>query len=59
MTVHRFRLRVALWIASSAIGLVLTLTGRRDDSVLVAILLVFLVVTTATADHALAIRERK
>ncbi len=59
MTSARFRLRVALWIASSAIGLVLALTGRRDDGVLVAILLVFLVVSAATADHAIATRERK
>lgn len=59
MSAARFRLRVALWIASSAIGLVLALSGRREDGVLVCILLVFLVVTAATADHAIAIRERK
>ncbi len=54
---HRTRLRVALWIASSSIGLVLALTGRREDGVLVAIVLVFLVVAATAADHAIATRE--
>lgn len=54
---YRFRLRVALWIAASSIGLVLALTGRRDDGVLVAILLVFLVLAATAADHAIATRE--
>jgi hypothetical protein len=52
-------LRVALGIAASANSLILALTGRCEDGVLVAILLVFLVATAASADHAIATRERK
>ncbi len=53
----RTRLRVALWTASSAVGLVLALTGHRHDGVLVAIILVFLVIAATAADHVIATRE--
>lgn len=56
---YRTRLRIALWIASSSIGLVLALTGRREDGVLVSIILVFLVLTATAADHAIATWENR
>ena len=59
MVRYRTRLRIALWTASSSIGLVLALTGQREDGVLVCIILVFLVLAATAADHAIAIRENR
>jgi hypothetical protein len=56
---YRTHLRIALWIASSSIGVVLALSGERDDAVLVSILFTFLVLAASWADHAIATRESR
>ena len=56
---YRTRLRVALWIVASLIGVGLAVSSERGNAVLVTIALTVLVFAAAAADHALAIRESR
>lgn len=56
---YHTRLRLALWLLASLIGIGLAVSSQRGNAVLVAIALTVLVLAAAATDHALAIRESR